>query len=135
MLRGFCTIKIDNNIINLQDYTEKFQLFACSTTKIEVASICIVENLDTFLVAEKLLGKKFVFLHKYGRIGKEAISILHAKGVLVFVDYGFNGLEEFLRIQEIVDHAKLYIPENYEELFAKYSKSLTNNKAQITNKV
>jgi len=54
---------------------------------------------------------------------------------LVFVDYDFNGLEEFLRIQEIVDYAKLYIPENYEELFAKYSKSLTNNKAQMTNKI
>jgi len=63
MLRGFCTIKIDNNIVNLQDYTEKFQLFACSATKIEAESICIVENLDTFLVAEKLLGKKFGIVH------------------------------------------------------------------------
>ena len=65
MLRGFETIKVNNNEINLEDYTNKFQLFACNADKIEAKRICIVENLDTFLVAEKLLGKNFVFLHKY----------------------------------------------------------------------
>ena len=67
MLRGFETIKVNNNEINLEDYTNKFQPFACNADKIEAKHICIVENLDTFLVAEKLLGKNFVFLHKYGQ--------------------------------------------------------------------
>lgn len=135
MLRGFETIIVNNNKINLEDYTNRFQLFACSTDKIEAKQICIVENLDTFLVAEKLLGKNFVFLHKYGRIGKESIGGLVTNQLLVFVDYDFNGLEEFLRIKEVFEYAQLYIPENYEELYQKYSQSLKGNKAEMTKRI
>lgn len=135
MLRGFDTIKINNTKINLEDYTNKFQLFACNADKIEAKQICIVENLDTFLVAEKLLGKSFVFLHKYGRIGKESLDCLVTNQLIVFVDYDFNGLEEFLRIKEIFDFAQLYIPENYDELFQKFSQSLKGNKAEMTNRI
>ena len=65
MLRGFETIRVNGNELNLESYTRKFQLFACNADKIEAKRICIVENLDTFLVAEKLLGKNFVFLHNH----------------------------------------------------------------------
>ena len=135
MLRGFETIKVNDKELNLDDYTKKFQLFACNAEKIEAKRICIVENLDTFLVAEKLLSKSFVFLHKYGRIGKESLSCLFTNQLLVFVDYDFNGLEEFLRIKEVFGFAELYIPENYDELFAKYSQSLKGNKAEMTNRI
>jgi hypothetical protein len=135
MLRGFDIIKVNDNEINLEDYTNKFQIFACSPDKIEAKTICIVENLDTFLVAEKLLGKSFVFLHKYGRIGKESLGCFSANQLLVFVDYDFNGLEEFLRIKEVFDFAELHIPENYDELFNKYSQSLKGNKAEMTNRI
>jgi len=135
MLRGFETIKINGNEINLEDYTNKFQLFACNADKIEAKHICIVENLDTFLVAEKLLGKNFVFLHKYGRIGKESLNCLAINQLLVFVDYDFNGLEEYLRIKEVFEFAQLYIPENYDDLFQKYSQSLKGNKAEMTNRI
>jgi len=135
MLRGFETIRINGNELNLEDYTSKFQIFACNAERIEAKHICIVENLDTFLVAEKLLGKRFVFLHKYGRIGKESLNSLSTKHLLVFVDYDFNGLEEFLRIKEVFDFAQLHIPENYDELFKKYSQSLKGNKAEMTNRI
>lgn len=135
MLRGFETIKINGNDLNLEDYTNKFQIFACNAERIEAKHICIVENLDTFLVAERLLGKSFVFLHKYGRIGKESLNCLSTKHLLVFVDYDFNGLEEFLRIKEVFDFAQLHIPENYDELFNKYSQSLKCNKAEMTNRI
>ena len=135
MLRGFETIKINDNELNLESYTQKFQLFACNADKIEAKRICIVENLDTFLVAEKLLGESFVFLHKYGRIGKESLSSFVTNQLLVFVDYDFNGLEEFLRIKEVFDFAQLYVPENYDELFGKYSQSLKGNKAEMTNRI
>jgi hypothetical protein len=135
MLRGFEPIKVNGDELNLEDYTKKFQLFACNAEKIEAERICIIENLDTFLVAEKLLGESFVFLHKYGRIGKESLGSLFTKQLLVFVDYDFNGLEEFLRIREVFDFAQLYIPENYDELFGKYSQSLKGNKAEMTNRI
>ncbi|MCO5230358.1 MAG: hypothetical protein M9958_04285 [Chitinophagales bacterium] len=135
MLRGFETIIINGNKLCLESYTRNFQLFACNAEKIKAKRICIVENLDTFLVAEKLLGNDFVFLHKYGRIGKESLSCLATNNLLVFVDYDFNGLEEFLRIKEVFDFAQLYIPENYDELFEKYSQSLKGNKAEMTNRI
>lgn len=135
MLRGFEAIKVNDNEINLEDYTNKFLLFACNADKIEAKQICIVENLDTFLVAEKLLGKNLVFLHKYGRIGKESLNCLCTNQLLIFVDYDFNGLEEFLRIKEVFDFAQLFIPENYDELFAKFSQSLKGNKAEMTNRI
>ncbi len=135
MLRGFETIKINDNELNLEDYTENFKLFACNAEKIEAKRICIVENLDTFIVAEKLLGKDYIFLHKYGRIGKESLSSIFTKELLVFVDYDFNGLEEFLRIKEVLDFAELFVPENYDELFQKYSQSLKGNKAEMTNRI
>ena len=135
MLRGFETIKINGSDLNLKDYTKKFKIFACNAEKIETKHICIVENLDTFLVAEKLLGKNYVFLHKYGRIGKESLNCLHTKDLLVFVDYDFNGLDEFLRIKEVFDFAQLYIPENYDELFNKYSQSLKGNQTEMAIRV
>ena len=135
MLRGFEQIRVNGLELNLEDYTNKFQLFACNAEKIEASQICIVENLDTFLVAEKLLGKSYVFLHKYGRIGKESLGSLSTKQLLVFVDYDFNGLEEFLRIKEVFDFAQLFIPENYDELFKKYSQSLKGNKSEMTNRI
>lgn len=135
MLRGFETIKVNDSEVNLEYYTNKFQLFACNADKIEAKQICIVENLDTFLVAEKLLGNNLVFLHKYGRIGKESLNCLCTNHLLIFVDYDFNGLEEFLRIKEVFDFAQLFIPENYDELFAKFSQSLKGNKAEMTNRI
>jgi hypothetical protein len=51
------------------------------------------------------------------------------------VDYDFNGLEEFLRIKEVFEFAQLYIPENYDDLFKKYSQSLKGNKAEMTNRI
>lgn len=135
MLRGFEKIKINGSELNLGDYTKKFQLFACNAEVIEAERICIVENLDTFLVVEKLLGEKFVFLHKYGRIGKESLGCLSTRKLLVFVDFDFNGLEEFLRIKEVFNFSKLYIPENYDELFDKYSQSLKGNKAEMTKRI
>lgn len=135
MLRGFETIKVNGSELHLEQYTLKFQLFACNADKIEAKRICIVENLDTFLVVEKLIGKNYVFLHKYGRIGKESLSSLHTDQLLVFVDYDFNGLEEFLRIREVFEFAQLYVPENYDELFGMYSQSLRGNKAEMTNRV
>ena len=135
MLRGYDTVWINGQELNLEDYTKKFQLFACNAEKIEAERICIVENLDTFLVAEKLLGKNYVFLHKYGRIGKESLSSLYTNHLLVFVDYDFNGLEEFLRIREVFEFAQLHIPENYDELFGMYSQSLKGNKAEMTNRI
>lgn len=135
LLRGFNSIQINNQLVDIKKQTLAFGLFSVIPNSIIADNICFVENLETFLNAEKLLGNNYLFVHKYGRIGKESISMIRAKEVLVFVDYDFNGLDEYLRIKEIFNNAKLYLPTNYNELFDKHSASLKGNKAKMSNPV
>jgi 5S rRNA maturation endonuclease (ribonuclease M5) len=135
LFRGFSAYQINEQIIDLQKHTRDFGLFSVIPNSVIADKICFVENLETFLNAEKLLGNKFLFVHKYGRIGKESISMIEAKEVLVFVDYDFNGLDEYLRIKEVFENAELYLPNNYGELFKKHSTSLKGNKAKMSKAV
>jgi 5S rRNA maturation endonuclease (ribonuclease M5) len=135
LFRGFNTFQINNQLVDIEKHTRNFGLFSVIPNSIIVNKICFVENLETFLNAEKLLDKEYLFTHKYGRIGKESISMINAKEVLVFVDYDFNGLDEYLRIKEVFTNAELYLPTNYNELFNKHSASLKGNKAKMSNSV
>ncbi len=135
LFRGFYAYQINEQIIDLEKQTRDFGLFSVIPNSVIADKICFVENLETFLNAEKLLGKEFLFAHKYGRIGKESISMIEAKEVLVFVDYDFNGLDEYLRIKKVFETAKLYIPSNYNELFKRHSASLKGNKAKMSKAV
>ena len=135
LFRGFKNYQINNQLVDTKKHTEYFGLFSATPNSVIADKVCFVENLETFLNAEKLLGKDFLFAHKYGRIGKDSISMFQAKEVLVFVDYDFNGLDEYLRIKDVFRNAKLYLPENYKELFEKYSQPLTGNKAKMSKSV
>lgn len=135
LLRGFKSFQINQQLVDLKSHTQDFGLFAIIPESINTDKICFVENLEAFLNAEKLLGKEYLFTHKYGRIGKESISMIRAKEILVFVDYDFNGLAEYLRIKEVFKNARLFIPDKYRELFEKYSISLSGNKAKMSKTV
>ena len=123
-LRGFKNIIINNQEIDLAKYTDNFKLFAAELRTLETPKICFVENLDTFLEAEKRIKDGFVFMHTYGRIGGEIIKSINAIEVLVFSDYDFVGLNEYLKFKGNFPNAKFFIPENYDYLFQKYSKPL-----------
>jgi len=135
LFRGFNTFQINNQFVDIEKHTRDFGLFSVIPNSIIANKICFVENLETFLNAEKLLGKEYLFTHKYGRIGKESISMINAKEILVFVDFDFNGLDEYLRIKEVFTNAELYLPNNYDEIFDKYSLSLSENKAKMSKSV
>ena len=124
LARGFKPIQINGKHFDLKTATESFGLFAVRQPKLVADKVCFVENLDTFLKAERVLGKNYIYLHRYGRIGADSIIDISAKEVVVFVDYDFNGLDEFLRIKSVHPHAELYIPENFKELFDMYSNKL-----------
>lgn len=125
LVRGFKPVQINSKNLDLKTTTELFGLFAVSNIELVTEKVCFVENLDTFLKAEKILGEHFIYLHKYGRIGKESIKGISANDIVVFVDYDFNGLDEFLRIKSVHQHAVLYMPENFEELFEKFANKLS----------
>jgi len=134
-LRGFTEVKINSKKINLNYHTSNFGVFAISNVNIECNKVCFVENLETFMKAEKLLGNDYLFVHKYGRIGLNSLSFFKAKEYLVFVDYDFNGLDEYLRIKKVFNNAIFYLPNNYNDAFNTYSKKLKDNKAKMSNAV
>jgi hypothetical protein len=129
-LRGFTNIKLDNKDFDLCHYTKTFGLFSLMSPIISSNKICFVENLDSFLKAEKLFEKDFIYLHKYGRIGIDSLKGISASEIQVFVDYDFNGLDEYLRIKDVFENATLYIPESFEQLFNKYSKVIRGKQKQ-----
>ncbi|WP_242928605.1 hypothetical protein [Pontibacter vulgaris] len=123
-IRGFEFISINDEMVNIKDFTTSYGLFGIVQPKIRASKVCFVENKDTFMKAERLLGKEWTYLHSYGRVGVEAIKNIECAEVLVFVDYDFNGLDEFLRIKSEHPDATLYIPNNFDELFGMYSSKL-----------
>lgn len=124
LLRGFQTIQIADHPIDLNSYTNRFGLFSIKGQRLNAEKICFVENLESFLRAETLLGQGYVYIHKYGRIGKASLQGIIAKEVMVFVDFDFNGMEEYLRIKEVLPQTQMYFPNNFETLFETYSRTL-----------
>jgi hypothetical protein len=123
-------IVLNGENIDLSRYTNSFGLFSVKEPIIKTDKICFVENLDSFLHAEQLFGDGFIFLHKYGRIGIDSLKNISANQILVFVDYDFNGLDEYLRIKSVCNNATLFVPDNFNDLFENYSKAIDGNQQQ-----
>ena len=85
LFRGFNYFQINNHFVDIEKHTRDFGLFSVIPNSIIANKICFVENLETFLNAEKLLGNKYLFVHKYGRIGKESISMINAKDLSLLI--------------------------------------------------
>ncbi len=135
LLRGFKNVEINEEVIDLKRITKKFGVFSVIPKSVKCERICFVENLEAFLFAEKLIGHDFLLIHKYGRIGQNSISTFESSKFLVFVDYDFNGLDEFLRIKEVFPKAELFVPSNYDDLFNKYSVVLGNKQVRMSDRV
>lgn len=129
-IRGFNEIILNGCNLDLAYFTNSFGLFSVSNPVMRVGKICFVENLPSFLEAEKLFGREFIYLHKYGRIGIDSLAAISAAEVLVFVDYDFNGLDEYLRIKSVYPNARLFIPENFDELFKSDSTKIDGKQKQ-----
>lgn len=129
-IRGFCQEQINDQGVDLRYFTLTFGFFGVKNPTLVTNKICFVENLDTFLKAENIMGSDFLYLHKYGRVGVDSISGIVANEILVFVDYDFNGLDEYLRIKTVFPQAELYLPENFDFLFETYSRVLDGKQKQ-----
>lgn len=130
LLRGFKKALINGLEIDLDYYTNTFGQFSVVKPVLQARRLCFVENLASFLAAEQIFGSEWIYIHKYGRVGIKSLSPLEAEEVMVFVDYDFNGLDEYLRIKSRFPTAKLYIPENFKSLFNDYSKQINGQQKQ-----
>ena len=53
--------------------------------------MCFVKKIKTFEMAEKLLGKDWVYMHTYGRLPcNEVLSRIQCDEFLSFPDYDFR---------------------------------------------
>jgi hypothetical protein len=123
-LRGVGKISVNNIEVDLADYTRLYGLFSAYNPDLIIDKICIIENLETFLNAEKVFHTSYTYLHKYGRIGSEFLKKMKVNEVLVFSDYDLIGLDEYLKVKEFFPGATLYVPDNFTLLFEKYSAPL-----------
>lgn len=123
-LRGWQPVSLNGYTVDLGEATRQFGLFAAVLSSLHADRICLVENLDSFLRAEKVLGTDWLLLHTYGRIGNEWLQKIGCREMLVFSDYDFVGLDEFLRAQEAFPEAQFFMPEQYEALWVKYAKPI-----------
>jgi hypothetical protein len=123
-LRGWQPVSLNGYTVDLGEATQQFGLFAAVLSSLHADRICLVENLDSFLQAEKVLGTDWLLLHTYGRVGNEWLQKIGCREMLVFSDYDFVGLDEFLRAQEAFPEAQFFMPEQYEALWVKYAKPI-----------
>ena len=120
LLRGRKEIKVNGNLITIDSYTNKFGLFSTVLKELVSDKICFVENLDSFMMAEEIFGWDFTFIHSYGRPGKTFATKLRCNELIVFSDYDYVGLKDYLNIKKGCPAAKLYITENFEYLYDNY---------------
>lgn len=124
LLRGNQKINVNGENLDLAYHTKHFGLFSVKLQSISANKICIVENLDTFLIAEKIISGEYLFLHSYGRLGRELLNSIRANELLVFSDYDYTGLKEYLLVKSVFETAQFYLPENYDNLFNESAKTL-----------
>ena len=124
LLRGNGPIRLNGHAFALGEATQRYGLAACRQPTIGAKRVCLVENLDSFLQAEDLLGLDWTLLHTYGRLGNTTLSGLQAERILHFGDYDFTGLNEYLKLKRLFPKAALYVPEELERSWETYSRPL-----------
>lgn len=124
LLRGTKCVFVNSAKVELDSSSKQFGLFATTVESLEVDKICIVENLDVFLKAEKVIPNDFVFLHSYGRLGKKLIKSLKVSEILVFSDFDYIGLKEYLLVKSEFANTTFFVPEDYDQLFKTSAKPL-----------
>jgi hypothetical protein len=124
LLRGQETVLLNGIETDLKKYTDAYGTFSASLKSLEASKICFVENLDSYLLAEQVIKKDFVFIHTYGGIGKSVVSKIKAKEILVFPDYDFKGLHNYLLVKSIFPNTQLFVPDNYEALLTSKSRTI-----------
>ena len=136
LMRGWQSTSVNGHTVNLSEMTGHFGLFAAVLQSLQAERVCIVENLDSFRQAEKVIGSDWLLLHSYGRVGREWLQKITCLEMLVFSDYDFVGLDEYLRVQEVFPKARFFLPDHYEQLWGKYAKPLKkrDNGAQFASR-
>ncbi|MEO0043651.1 MAG: hypothetical protein RL329_3099 [Bacteroidota bacterium] len=121
-VRGFKSLEINNLSIDLTQCSENAGVYAIRLEQLKTQQLCYVENLKCFLVAERLLGKSYIYFHPYGRPSKMLFGKLEIENLLFCPDYDYVGLNDYIRCKQQVPQTELYLPDNYQQTIQKKAK-------------
>lgn len=124
LIRGQETVSLNGIRTNLKEYTDTYGTFSATLKSLDADKVCFVENLDSYLLAEQVIKSGFIFIHTYGGIGKSVVSKTNANEILVFPDYDFKGLHNYLLVKSVFPNTKLFVPDNYKSLFETRSRTI-----------
>lgn len=131
LIRGQETIKLNGIETDLKKYTDSYGTFSATVKSLEATKVCFVENLDSFLLAEQVIDNSFTFIHTYGGIGKSVVSKTIAKEILVFPDYDFKGLHNYLLVKSVFPRTQLFVPNDYETLLKTKSRTIKTKQGRV----
>jgi hypothetical protein len=127
---GAPSVLINGRELPAVPLTENYGLAACAIgdgTDFDFhGRVALIENLEVFLNAEKLLPDVPVVLNSAGRVAERLIECLarsrfHAPPLLHLPDYDPVGLDDYLRLRKVLkDAVRLFLPADLEERFARY---------------
>ncbi|MCU0238768.1 MAG: hypothetical protein MUC29_04940 [Pyrinomonadaceae bacterium] len=124
LIRGQETVLLNGIETDLKKYTDAYGTFSAKLTSLEASKVCFVENLDSYLLAEQVIKIDFIFVHTYGGIGRSIVSKTIAKEILVFPDYDFKGLHNYLLVKSVFPNTQLFVPNNYDILLETKSRTI-----------
>jgi hypothetical protein len=133
LLRGFKGVRLAFPRSTL-DVSEQTRLFGCAAFTLDSAAtypgyfgrIATVENLEFFTEFHKISREKTLVVYTAGRASEMLLDWLSSPqlkntNVIHYGDYDPVGLAEYLRIKnKRTGRTELYLPDNLEELVAKY---------------
>lgn len=131
LIRGQEKVILNGIETDLKKYTEAYGTFSATLKSLVATKVCFVENLDSFLLAEQVINKTFTFIHTYGGMGKSVVSKTKAEEVLVFPDYDFKGLHNYLLVKSVFAGTQLFIPSNYETLLETKSRTIKTKQGRV----
>jgi hypothetical protein len=124
LIRGQKKVLLNNVETDLAKFTGTYGTFSAVLRCLKTDKVCFVENLDSYFLAEQVISNDYVFIHTYGGMGKSVIGKVEAQEILIFPDYDFKGLHNYLMVKSIFENCKLYVPDNYQILFETKSRTI-----------
>jgi len=130
LIRGQKSIVLNGIETDLAKFTGEYGTFSAMLNSLKTDKVCFVENLDTYFMAEQVIKDGYVFIHTYGGLGRAVIGKVDAQEILIFPDYDFKGLHNYLMVKSIFENCKLYIPDNYQTLFETKSRTIKTSQGR-----
>jgi len=135
-LAGKGKVEVNGKAIDLPALTAQLGTFCIGMPiqQLKANKLFFVENFNGAFDCVKVFLPKayeegYVFVHVYGRIGEAFLKRVSANKILIAPDYDYVGLQEYLRCKAIFPKTELFVPVNYDTIYAGHKSELKAKQA------